>query len=268
MGAWCGVGMSNIQYKIWQWLGPTNEGSNEQYNVAVCTKAKRSERNQYEIANEMLCLRLAQVLHLPVPAGGLLTKDGKQYFSSLEYALAPQRLPPCTESDCIAIANQSWLACGIIAFDAWTVNEERRDANICFVRRTGETYLIDHGNSPFWDSPSINAVDYLKSVRNELVVDEFNHCIAKHVTNLDDFTDWNQRINDIPEYYIREAVEESGQLGLSREQVAFGIDFLLDRRERLKVLFAEFYRTAFPKLDRQRSIFDPFDLSGDINYSI
>lgn len=262
--------MSNIQYKIWKWGGTTGEGSNEQYNVAVCTKAKRSKRNKYELANEWLCMKLGQALNLPIPAGGILTKDGHQYFASLEFALAPQRLPPCTEQNCAEIAAQNWLACGIVAFDAWVVNEDREKANIVYLRSTGDVYLIDHGNSPFWDSHSTKAVDYLKGIETQLVISHENHCIARHVTTLNDLSNWYERIKQIPEYFIRESMEQAGELGLTADQISFGTDFLLDRRDRLKVLFANEYRTAFPKLNPQRDLFvkNPFDVSTEINYCI
>lgn len=85
---------SNIFYKVWTWGEPTGQGANLQYNVGVRTKAKRSDNNEYEIANEMLCLRLAEALKLPVPSGGVLEYEGHRYFASLDYSLAGENLPP------------------------------------------------------------------------------------------------------------------------------------------------------------------------------
>ena len=57
--------MDTTRYKIWQWLPQTGDGSNVQFNVAVLTKAKRSNVNPYEVANELLCLRLGLAMRLP-----------------------------------------------------------------------------------------------------------------------------------------------------------------------------------------------------------
>jgi hypothetical protein len=66
-------------------------------------------------------------------------------------------------------------------------------------------------------------------------------------------------------------VQQSVDLGLPATQENFCIDYLLERRERLKVLFEADYKTAFPKLIPQATLFDhhPFEFErGDFDFDI
>jgi hypothetical protein len=267
-----GVGMGNIQYKIWGWGPETYEGRNIQFNVGVSTKAKRSEDNSYEIANEMLCLRLAHALKLPVPSGGVIKKDDQLYFASLVFSLAEETLPKPTWSDIQAIvANDPWLACGIVVFDSWICNDDRHRGNIRYNRESQQAILIDHGSSPFYGSSPEKAEAELESFRDKLVVNHNTHCLAAKITSLSDFAEWHSRIKAIPDYFIRETVHESVELGLPESQEEFLSDYLLKRRERLKLIFEADYKTAFPKLIPQATLFDahPFEfVRGDFDFDI
>jgi hypothetical protein len=274
MGGKVGDGalMKHERYKIWHWGNPTREGRNEQFNVAICTKAKRSLSNEYELANEVLCLRLAQILKLPIPYGGIIEKDGHLYFASLEYGIAPETLPKPTKGDVRMIAADAWLTCGIIVFDSWIVNEDRHEANLLYDRSTRMAYLIDHGTAFFFGATPDKAVAELESYRDKLVVNSRNHCLAAEATTLSDFNEWHRRVKGIPEYYIRESIDEAVELGLPAEHAAFCVDMLLERREHLKGLFLDGHQRAFPKLDKQGAIVDPpapftFE-QGDFDYCI
>lgn len=266
--------MKNIRYKIWSWGGRTGEGSNLQFNVAVCTKAKRSLTNPHELANELLCLRLAHALKLPVPSGGVIENDNKLWFASLEFAVAEETLPKVTTEDLKAIANDTWLTCGVIVFDSWIANEDRGRGNLLYDRDSGSMYLIDHGKAMFCGPSAEKAASELEVLRDKLVVHHNNHCLARHVTTFRDFPEWHRRIKEIPEYFIRESVEESVEVGLPADRESYCVDYLLERRERLKALFSQGYKTAFPKLNKQTTLFIadspiPFDFEhGDFDYCI
>lgn len=267
-----GASMPFEQYKIWHWGDRTWEGRNEQYNVAICTKAKRSQNNRYELANEVLCLRLAQILRLPIPYGGIIEKDGHRYFASLEFGVAEETLPIPTNSDIDAIVSDARLACGIIAFDAWIVNEDRHKGNLLFDRRTNQVYLIDHGTAFYFGQTPQAAVNDLNAYRDKLVVSRHTNCLAAKITTLRDFGEWHKRIKAVPEHYIRDSINEAVELGLPIEHAQFCGDYLLDRRDRLKSLFHDECITAFPKLDKQSTLFDspaPFQFEqGDFDYCI
>jgi hypothetical protein len=267
-----GSGMNNIQYQVWQWGERTWEGTNEQYNVGVWTKAKRSISNQFELANELMCMRLAHALKLPVPVGGIVKResDGLVYFASLDCSAAAESLPPVTLADIKQIVSDAWLTCGIIVFDAWLLNEDRGPKNIIFDRATHSTYLIDHGRMPLIGALDVSASDHLARSRSSLAITYNNHCLIRSIEGLEHFDAWHARLKAIPEYFIRETVLESEEFGISRESADELSDFLLDRRERLKVLFNQEYRAVFQHWDRQIDLFtEPFAFeNGDFDYCI
>ncbi len=139
--------MDITRYKIWKWLTPTGDGSNIQYDVAILTKAKRSTTNPYELANELLCLRLGMALRLPVPLGVILERNGHHYYASLHVATTGEKLPPATEADLDAIASDERLTCGIVMFDSWILNEDRFPGNISYLDDTQQTFIFDHGRA-------------------------------------------------------------------------------------------------------------------------
>ncbi len=59
--------MNSLRYKLLRFAGPTFDGSNDQFDVEMAAKAKYSPDNPYEVANEMIALRLGLALGLPVP---------------------------------------------------------------------------------------------------------------------------------------------------------------------------------------------------------
>jgi hypothetical protein len=232
-----GSGMNNIQYQVWNWGDRTWDGSsNDVYNVGVWTKAKRSISNQFELANELMCMRFAHALKLPVPVGGIVKRDSDElfYFASLDCSATRETLPPVTAGDIRKIVSDEWLTCGIIVFDAWLLNEDRFAKNIIFDRETESTYLIDHGRMPLLGSLDVSPSEHLARSRDSLVVTYNNHCLIPSIESLPHFDEWHARLKAIPEYFILETVYESEEFGLSPELASELVDFLLDRRSHLR----------------------------------
>jgi hypothetical protein len=241
--------MDTTRYKIWQWLPPTGDGSNVQFNVAVLTKAKRSNTNPYEVANELLCLRLGLAMGLPIPLGMILERDHEVYYASLHVAVAGEKLPPATEDDLDAIAANESLACGIVMFDSWILNEDRHVGNISYIDETRSTYLIDHGRA-FLDRTGRS---YLQSQQDNLAIGD--HCLADRITSLWAFDEWHKTMMGIPATFIKQSVSLAATIGLPESDVGFCTQYLLDRRERLPWIFSEHHKTAFPNLNE--GLLDP-----------
>jgi hypothetical protein len=241
--------MDTTRYKIWQWLHPTGDGSNVQYNVAVLTKAKRSNTNPYEVANELLCLRLGLAMGLPVPLGMILEREGQLYYASLHVEVAGETLPPASEDDLDAIAANERLACGIVMFDSWILNEDRHVGNISYIDETRSTYLIDHGRA-FMDQ---TGQSYLQSQKDSLGIGD--HCLADRIKSLWAFDEWHETMMGIPATFIKQSVSPAAAVGLPESDVDFCAQFLLDRRERLPWIFRERRKMAFPNLDE--GLLDP-----------
>lgn len=251
--------MDTTLYKIWTWGKRTKDGSNVQFNVAVHTKAKRSYTNPYEISNELLCLRLGLALRLPIPSGVLLEKDGDTYYASLNPAIAGEKLPPATEEDLDAIAADERLACGIMMFDSWILNEDRWSANVSYFDDTGQTFLFDHGRA-FLDT---SGRTFLTHNRDKIGIG-CDHCLADRIKSLWCFDEWYERMVSIPESYIRDSVELASAVGLPKSDVEFCTHYLIDRRSRLRNIFLANRDATFPNLDE--GLLDPLaGLSADYN---
>ena len=241
--------MNHIRYTIWKFYEPTGEGSNQQWNVGLAAKAKHSPVNRFEVANEVLCLRLAMALNLPVPVGVPVEDNGKLWYASLHASAAKESLPPATSKDIEAILADQRLACGILMFDSWIVNEDRARWNISYDRALRKAVVFDHGRA-FFDH---RGRTYLDSKRNDLCINE--HCL-KGIKSLWAFDEWHSRMLAIPDHYIRDSVDVAESFGLPTGEVLFATNFLLDRRLRLKEIFRETRHVALTRLEE--GMFDPF----------
>jgi hypothetical protein len=82
------------------------------------------------------------------------------------------------------------------------------------------------------------------------------HCLANSVKSLAWFDEWRDRICLVPEFYIRDALNEAAGLGVSADDCQFCFEFLLDRRRHLKEVFREHLQN-FPEL--VASLASPFE---------
>jgi hypothetical protein len=70
------------------------------------------------------------------------------------------------------------------------------------------------------------------------------------IQKIDGFAIWQDRIMAVPEFFIREAVEQTIGVGtMTAELAKFATDYLLDRRKRLPELI-QAHRTLFPKVEQ------------------
>jgi hypothetical protein len=241
--------MNDTRYKIWHWpLHATGDGSNVQFNVAILTKAKRSYVNQFEVPNELLCMRLGLALRLPIPVGVILEKDSQTYYASLHVAIAGEKLPPASEDDLDEIGRNEHLACGIVMFDSWILNEDRIPVNISHLE--GQTFLFDHGRA-FLDRTGRR---FLEENAGNICIGH-DHCLADRIRTLWAFDEWHQRIMDIPVGYIRDSVELASRVGLPPNEVEFCTQYLVERRERMREFFFRQRKQVFPNL--KEDLFDP-----------
>ncbi len=165
---------------------------------------------------------------------------GSPNFVSLNFSLAGEQLPPA-DPKAIA-ADRPDMACGLVAFDAWVVNEDRHAGNISYDKNSHQVQAFDHSHALFRGT---DGRQYLDSKRDQIALQ--SHCLPAEITTIDGLYEWIRRINEIPEFYIRGVIQSCVRLGLRQEWADFGVEFLLQRRRRLVSLFKQF-SSAFPKV--------------------
>lgn len=225
----------------------TFEGSGRQYDVMIRAKAKRHPDNPFEIANEVLALRLGAYLNLPIPLGCVLEFDGESYFASLDVAVAEEKLPPATNADIQQILKHERIACGIIVFDSWIANGDRYRHNISYNDETDSICIFDHGRALFTSD-----LKSMEKNRSQLGFDE--HCL-RDIGSLSFFLEWHELIMEMPSRYLRESIRIAARNGLPAEHQDFMYSYLVERRSCLPRIF-DANRTFFRKLER--TLFDPF----------
>jgi hypothetical protein len=102
-------------------------------------------------------------------------------------------------------------------------------------------YLYDHSHAFL----SASRKQGLLAAKEQLGIG--SHCLAQQVSSLDGLWEWGERIKQIPEFYIRQLLEEAVDVGLPKEDVSFCGDFLLERRTKLPELFRK-NRNSFPRV--------------------
>lgn len=209
-------------------------------HVGVAGVAKPNSANlPLVVANEMVCQMLARAILLPTPPGFIIDLNSEPYYVSLNFNLAGQALPPA-DAPLIATSDPE-LAAGIVLFDVWIANGDRHTQNIHYDQTSNRVEIFDHSHASF----SNDAAD-LAIRATQLAIG--GHCLASELRSVAGMAFWNGRINEIPEFYIRAAVEAVAEIGLPADRVAPSSDFLLERRTRLLDLMRS-NRAAFPRVD-------------------
>ena len=233
--------MASARYKLWQWGGPIGEGATGSYHAGVAGVAKTWNANEpYIVSNELVCGELGRAIRLPVPPGFIIERDGVPYHVSLNFNLSGENLPP---ADAVAlVANAPTLACGIVLFDIWIMNDDRHQRNLSFDTSTRAVQLFDHSHA-FMRGQCNRATANGKI--NQLAIG--NHCLAPHLLSWDSSDEWIERIMAVPEFFIRAVISDAAEVGLPSADVDFHAEFLLDRRKRLVNILKQ-NGSSFPKI--------------------
>jgi hypothetical protein len=203
---------------------------------AVC-KTNALPDHPYYIANELIAAELGRVLKLPVPPGFIIEdSNGTRYFASLGFNLTGVALPPILPDEFAA----QYLAQigGIVAFDTFIANPDRHGGNISATYgNQGRFNLFDHSHALL--GPNIDAQDgqiRFRAVENQLGIG--GHCLKDRITDDTTFLEFLNRIESIPDYFVRETVSAASDVGLSVAVTQNLTDFLLARRGRVRQIIA------------------------------
>lgn len=217
--------MPSTLYKVWAWGPEVSSGVTDARHLGITTVAKKSsEHSPYIVANELVCNAIARCLFLPCPPGALVEKDGEPWFASLNFNLAGQALPP---ADARAVATTfPRLSWGIILFDAFMMNADRHDENISYDTTSQTVQIFDHSHAFVQDGGDIT--QFLTDNVDNIHIHA--HCLAQEITERDGFDFWLDRIGQIPDYFIEEAIGAATAVGLPMERRDDCVDFFKRRR--------------------------------------
>lgn len=219
--------MAITRYKFWGVGNKTNNGVTDSFNVGVHGIAKtNSPGMENVIINEYICQKLAEIICLPIPTGFIVNNGGIPYFVSLNFNMSGEDLPP---SDPIQIVEKfPDLSAGIVLFDTWISNPDRHRQNIAHDTFSGQVQIFDHSHALLSNE---NIIEHLES--NKVQANLGQHCLAPVLKNFDGAQEWNNRILQVPEYYIKQIFIDSVDLGLDASLVPYCVDYFLERRQQL-----------------------------------
>lgn len=236
--------MPATSYKVWAWGPPIGIGATGACYVGIAGVAKKATAAQpYIVANEIFCNSMARILLLPCPPGATLDKAGEPYFFSLDFNLAGQALPPASASAIVALDPR--LAWGIILFDMLVMNDDRHSMNISHDTAAQKVQIFDHSHAFLRPQGDISAT----LAANDGNICIGGHCLAQEINTFDGFDIWNERIKQIPDYFIEGLVEACSLVGLPDAHKNVCTDFMKKRRSELEDILDN-NLASFPKLPK------------------
>lgn len=234
--------MPATRYKIWQVGNPVGRGVTGSFHVGVAGIAKTAKDGPPPIvANELICSHLARAILLPIPPGFLIENEGTTCYVSLNFNLAGEDLPPADPA--AIVAQHPRLACGIVLFDIWLLNGDRHRKNLAHDQATGRVQVFDHSHAFFIGT---DGKAHLDKHRDHLGIRK--HCLAGELRSFDGMREWSERIESIPEFYIRDVLAAAVEVGLPKTDKEYCTDYLLRRRDRLLKLVRD-NRDCFSKVE-------------------
>jgi hypothetical protein len=236
--------MPATNYKVWAWGSPTKLGATDSCHVGIAGVAKKATpATPYIVANEIFCNSIAKILLLPCPPGATLDKSGEPYFFSLDFNLAGMALPPVSAAAIVALDPR--LSWGIILFDMLVMNGDRHGQNIAHDTATQKVQIFDHSHAFLRPQGDIAAT--LAANEGNLCIG--SHCLAPEINTFDGFDIWNERIKQIPDYFIEGLVEACSLVGLPDAHKNACTDFMKKRRYELEDILNK-NLASFPKLPK------------------
>lgn len=234
--------MTTVNYKVLNWHDPVGHGVSDACFVGIGGVAKtNSDQEPNIVPAELIAARLGQAILLPIPPAFVVDRDGEPWFTSLDFNLAGESLPPVNGA--VAVDRFPAICAGVIVFDVWIMNEDRHCRNLAYHMTNGQLQVFDHSRALM---PHVNQTEHAQTNRDKLAIGN-NHCLAGHLVDELSFSEWIRRIQAIPTFYIQQVLKDAVTVGLHSDNVHFFFDFLIKRRNRLRQLLND-HRSFFPAL--------------------
>jgi hypothetical protein len=236
------VGMPAHKYKVFGIGSPLNDGASQSFHVAVAAIAKKANANQPNVViNELVCATLAKALFLPCPPGVVLEDGGETFFSSLNFNMAGQALPPAPVPEVVAAHPE--LCWGITLFDVLVMNGDRHARNLSYNRQTKDTQIFDHSHAFLRVNGTVDGV--IANFTGKPAIE--NHCIKGELNTWNGFSAWSARVKSLPDYMMDETMEAACRVGLPADKKGTISQFMKQRRDSIDHLVTN-HVAEFPKL--------------------
>lgn len=203
-------------------------------------KSANANSAPYLVAQEYICAELAKHIRLPLPPH-FVGRDKRRnlVFCSLNVTIGGGSAPPLDQPR-LAVANEPDLCTGLILFDIWMMNTDRKPDNVSYMpnRVPQKLGIIDHSHTLFFYS------DWSARFKNKLAIEGTSaphanrHILLDYLNTTTYISKWLNRIKSVPSEYIKEVVTDTVELGLPDFVARQAIDFLKDRRDGLEALIA------------------------------
>lgn len=133
-------------YRVLAFGPQVSDGSGAARYAEVRALVKQNTAaSPFTVANEAVATALAQLLALPVPAGGIVAADEELAWASWHFGPGGQRPPPVIPED--LSQEHPTLAAATVAFDCWIANDDRHSANLAYVKNLVPVAIFDHGHA-------------------------------------------------------------------------------------------------------------------------
>lgn len=234
--------MEPTPYKIHKIMRQLSTGSTKPFACSVNAILKYDcNESPQAVYNELVAVRLAQILHIPIANGLLTDRDGADHFASLHIGRSNEKLPPLQDYQLKAVAfRYEDEVAALTAFDIFIGNQDRRGNIVASVVSDHRIFGgIDHGMALLSvEHLPANSLEKLGS--GKLIV-EF-HPFYRYVSGAA-LTAWASRIATAEPRDIRECcycAKDVGSVPIDiQERLA---DILLQRKINLPAIIATHIR--------------------------
>lgn len=200
---------------------------------------KNIDSSPFCIPNELICAKLGTFLGLPIPPFSITYFEGKPFFSSLNFNPKDNKLPCIDPIACAAKFPR--LCTGILFFDILVANEDRHDGNLAVdnIANPKQIIVYDHEQALFGGGGNYVGVDRLEELQNRLgitgdaVTGGNECCLLKALNTVEYFSEWRERLWDIPDWYIEDTCNAAVGLGIDQTQANAAKRFLIHRKKKI-----------------------------------
>ncbi|WP_010581963.1 HipA family kinase [Schlesneria paludicola] len=235
---------------------PEEDRSRRSFGFVGAYHKRPWEFSPYRIPNEYVCSRLAELIGLPVPPCVITYSEDlgeKCIFSILDFNINRHKLPEI-EPDKF-VEHLPDIAAGVLLFDVWIANSDRHSENLTVDDISAPTLcqVFDHDQALFGGNAG-KGCDRLTTLFLRLgitggpVTGNNRHCLLNEIDSTEHFSKWANAIWSTPDSVIERLLRDVLKFKLiSHEECELGTKFLINRKNRLTEIIAE-YRHEFTKV--------------------